>query len=43
LLTKELSAEKLEAVVTEELAMARRITRAGTPPARFDDLLCRAK
>jgi protein-disulfide isomerase len=43
LLTKELTAKKLEAVVTEELAIARRITRAGTPVSRFDELLCRTK
>jgi protein-disulfide isomerase len=43
LLSKELSAEKLEAVVSEELAIARRIARAGTPPSHFDELLCRAR
>jgi protein-disulfide isomerase len=43
LLPGALSTEGLEAVVSEELAMARRIARAGTPPSRFDELLCRSR
>lgn len=33
---------ELERVIVEELAVARRIARAGVPPARFEDLSCRA-
>ena len=39
-LPRDASPDVLKAVVAEELAAAKRIQRRGTPPSKFDELLC---
>jgi len=42
-LPRDTSPEALAAAVAEELAAAKRIQRAGTPPSKFEELLCGTK